>query len=70
MACPIESAGRTLLIRLVGLAAIGVGLVYLTWRDNSKGGNLHIFTISIDGTNLQQVTHSKLWDSAADWGTH
>ncbi|HEY8772988.1 MAG TPA: hypothetical protein VIM05_00340 [Gaiellaceae bacterium] len=46
MACPIESAGRTLLIRLVGLAAIGVGLLYLTWRAAATL-NLSVWWISV-----------------------
>jgi cellulose synthase (UDP-forming) len=46
MACPIESAGRTLLIRLVGLTAIGVGLAYLSWRAAATL-NLPVWWISV-----------------------
>ena len=37
----------------------------------SKGvanGNLHVFTIGLDGRHLRRVTHSALWDSAPNWG--
>jgi TolB protein len=37
----------------------------------SKGpesGNPHVFTMRLDGSGLQRVTQSKLWDSAPDWG--
>lgn len=38
----------------------------------SKGvanGNLHVFTIGLDGRHLKKVTHSPMWDSAPSWGT-
>jgi Tol biopolymer transport system component len=37
----------------------------------SKGpvsGNPHVYTMQLDGSHLQRVTKSALWDSAPDWG--
>jgi TolB protein len=37
----------------------------------SKGpasGNPHVYTMRLDGSHLQRVTKSALWDSAPDWG--
>ena len=33
-----------------------------------EGGNIDVFTMRLDGTHIQRVTRSKLWDSAPDWG--
>jgi Tol biopolymer transport system component len=37
--------------------------------DLAKGGNPAVYTMNLDGTNVQRVTHVKVWDSAVDWGT-
>jgi TolB protein len=37
--------------------------------DNSRGGNPDVYVMTIDGSDIQKVTHNPLWDSAADWGT-
>jgi Tol biopolymer transport system component len=36
--------------------------------DLAKGRNPSVYTMRLDGTHVQLVTHSKLWDSAVDWG--
>jgi TolB protein len=36
--------------------------------DLAKGGNPAVYVMRLDGTHLQRVSHSKLWDSAVDWG--
>jgi Tol biopolymer transport system component len=38
--------------------------------DLGKGGNPAVYTMDLHGTHIQLVSHSKLWDSAVDWGTH
>jgi TolB protein len=38
----------------------------------SKGpqdGHPHVYTMRLDGSHIQRVTKSALWDSAPDWGT-
>ena len=32
------------------------------------GGNIDVYTMRSDGTELHRVTRSRLWDSAPDWG--
>ena len=42
-----------------------------TWIVFSKGpesGNAHVYTMRLDGSHIQRVTQSALWDSAPDWG--
>jgi Tol biopolymer transport system component len=34
-----------------------------------NGGNAALYTMRLDGSHVQQVTHSAYWDSAADWGS-
>jgi TolB protein len=46
----------------------GQWIVFAT--DRGKGTNPAVYTMRVDGSHLQLVTHSTLWDSAADWGTH
>jgi Tol biopolymer transport system component len=33
-----------------------------------EGGNIDVYMMRLDGTHMQRVTRSKLWDSAPDWG--
>jgi Tol biopolymer transport system component len=33
-----------------------------------EGGHPHVYTMRLDGSHLQRVTKSALWDSAPDWG--
>ena len=33
-----------------------------------EGGNIDVYTMRLNGTNVRRVTRSKLWDSAPDWG--
>lgn len=33
-----------------------------------EGGNIDIYIMRIDGSHMRRVTHSKLWESAPDWG--
>jgi TolB protein len=37
--------------------------------DLAKGGNPHVHTMRLDGTGIQLVASTKLWDSAVDWGS-
>jgi Tol biopolymer transport system component len=38
--------------------------------DEGKGTNPAIYTIHLDGSGLQRITHTSLWNSATDWGSH
>ena len=40
----------------------------IAFAKGPEGGNVDVFTMELDGSHLQRVTRSKLWDSAADWG--
>jgi TolB protein len=40
----------------------------ITFAKGPEGGNIDVYTMRLDGTQLQRITRSKLWDSAADWG--
>jgi Tol biopolymer transport system component len=44
----------------------GQWIVFAT--DRAKGANPAVYIMRTDGSELQQVSHSKLWDSATDWG--
>ena len=33
-----------------------------------EGGNIDVFAMRLDGTHMQRITHSTLWESAPDWG--
>jgi TolB protein len=33
-----------------------------------EGGNVDVFTMRLDGSHLNRLTHSNLWESAPDWG--
>ena len=47
----------------------GKWIVFAT--NGGKGdANPAIYTMQTDGSHLQRITHPKLWDSAADWGSH
>ncbi len=37
--------------------------------DAGKGGNPAVYVMRSDGSGLHRISHSKLWDSAVDWGT-
>src|SRR5262249_55425151 len=60
--------GRTANMRSATFSPDGQWIVLAT--DRGKGTNPAVYTMRADGTHLQLVTHSKLWDSAADWGSH
>jgi hypothetical protein len=36
--------------------------------SSDRSGNSNIYVMRPDGTHLRRVSHSKLWDSAVDWG--
>ena len=38
--------------------------------DRGKGGNPAGYVMRVDGSDLHRISHSKLWDSAVDWGSH
>jgi TolB protein len=40
----------------------------IVYSQTGLGGQPDIFTIRVDGTDVHQVTHTPLWDSAPDWG--
>jgi TolB protein len=40
----------------------------LVFGKGPEGGNIDVFTMRIDGSHVQRVTRSKLWDSAPEWG--
>jgi len=46
----------------------GKQIVFATNRGKGNS-NPAVYVMHADGTHLQLVTQSKLWDSAADWGT-
>jgi TolB protein len=41
----------------------------IVYSQSGFGGQPDIFTIRVDGTDVRQVTHTPLWDSAPDWGS-
>ncbi len=41
----------------------------ITFAQTGVAGQPDIFVMNADGTNIQPVTHTKLWDSAPDWGS-
>jgi TolB protein len=41
---------------------------WIVHATNGVEGNADIFVMRADGTGNMPVTHSKLWDSAPDWG--
>jgi TolB protein len=43
----------------------GKSIVFAKGRES---GNVDVFTMHLDGSNVQRVTRSKLWESAPDWG--
>jgi len=40
----------------------------IVFSKGPNGGNIDVFTMRLDGSHVQRVTRSKLWDSAPDWG--
>jgi Tol biopolymer transport system component len=53
------------LVRSASYSPDGAWIVHAT---DGVGGKADIFVMRADGTGNQPVTHSKLWDSAPDWG--
>ena len=43
--------------------------IVLATNKGKGNSNPAVYVMQIDANHLQLVTHSKLWDSAADWGT-
>jgi TolB protein len=41
---------------------------WIAYGTDGVDGNADVFVMRADGTGKQPVTHSKLWDSAPDWG--
>ena len=40
----------------------------LVISEGTSDGNLHVYTMRLDGTKLHRVTRSAMWDSAPAWG--
>ena len=40
----------------------------LVTSEGTSGGNLHVYTMRLDGTRLHRVTRSAMWDSGPAWG--
>jgi Tol biopolymer transport system component len=40
----------------------------IVFAKGPEGGNIDVFTMGVDGTNTQQLTTSRLWESAPAWG--
>lgn len=40
----------------------------IVYGRSGDGGQPDIFTARLDGSHVEQVTHTALWDSAPDWG--
>jgi Tol biopolymer transport system component len=41
---------------------------WITFAKTGTAGLPDVFVMRPNGTNIRPVTHSKLWDSAPDWG--
>lgn len=52
----------------LGSAAFSPDGGSIVFSKGPEGGNIDVFTMHSDGTHLQRVTRSRLWDSAPDWG--
>jgi TolB protein len=42
---------------------------WITFAKTGTGGLPELFVMRVNGKNIRSVTHSKLWDSAPDWGS-
>jgi TolB protein len=40
----------------------------VAFAKGPEGGNIDVYTMRLDGTELHRLTRSKLWDSGSDWG--
>ncbi|MDP9261233.1 MAG: hypothetical protein M3O89_04590, partial [Actinomycetota bacterium] len=40
----------------------------IVFSKGPEGGNVDVFTMRLNGTQLHRLTKSKLWASAPDWG--
>jgi TolB protein len=40
----------------------------IVFATNGVGGNADLFVMRADGSGMHPITHTKLWDSAPDWG--
>jgi Tol biopolymer transport system component len=40
----------------------------IVMSEGPTDGNAHVYTMRLDGSHIQRVTRSTLWDSAPDWG--
>ena len=41
---------------------------WITFAKTGTGGLLDLYVMLRNGKNIRPVTHTKLWDSAPDWG--
>jgi Tol biopolymer transport system component len=40
----------------------------IVFSKGPEGGNVDLYVMRIDGSHVQRVTRSPLWESAPDWG--
>jgi len=65
----LANFGQAANMRSATFSPDGKWIVFATNRGKGNS-NPAVYVMQTDGTHLQPVTHSKLWDSAVDWGTH
>ena len=41
----------------------------IVFSQSGDSGQPDIFTMRVDGSDVQQVTRTPLWESAPDWGS-
>lgn len=42
---------------------------WITFAKSGKGGEPDIFVMTVNGTDIRQITRTAVWDSAPDWGS-
>ena len=52
----------------VGRASFSPDGKAIVFGKGPEGGNIDVFTMRLDGSHIQRVTRSPLWESAPDWG--
>jgi Tol biopolymer transport system component len=53
-------------VRSASFSPDGTAIVFSKGPENE---NPHVYTMRLDGSHIQRVTKSALWDSAPDWGS-
>jgi Tol biopolymer transport system component len=62
---PVTHVSPDTMLLSASFSPDGTKVVYSRSGDS---GQPDIFTARVDGSHVQQVTHTPLWDSAPDWG--